>query len=74
MNSIVAAAAALLVFASTGSAQWMKDPSYSFPRTRDGKPNLVDFEYRDGVYVVGKILDRGYLVIGKQKLGFTREE
>ena len=41
---------------------------------KDGKPNLVNFEYRDGVYVVGKILDRGYLVIGKQKLSFTREE
>ena len=41
---------------------------------KDGKPNLVNFDYRDGVYVVDKILDRGYLVIGKQKLGFTREE
>ncbi len=41
---------------------------------KDGKPNLVNFEYKDGVYVVGKILDRGYLVIGKQKLGFVREE
>lgn len=42
--------------------------------TKDGKPNLVNFDYRDGVYVVDKVLDRGYLVIGKQKLGFTREE
>jgi Conjugal transfer protein len=41
---------------------------------KDGKPNLVNFEYRDGEYVVGKILDRGYLTIGKEKLGFTREE
>jgi type IV secretion system protein VirB9 len=41
---------------------------------QDGKPNLVNFEYRNGVYVVGKILDRGYLAIGKQKLSFTREE
>jgi type IV secretion system protein VirB9 len=41
---------------------------------KDGKPNLINFDYRDGVYVVSKILDRGYLVIGKQKLGFTREE
>jgi type IV secretory pathway VirB9-like protein len=41
---------------------------------KDGKPNLVNFDYKDGVYVVGKILDRGYLVVGKQKLGFTREE
>jgi len=41
---------------------------------KDGQPNLVNFEYRDGVYVVQKILDKGYLVIGKQKLSFTREK
>src|SRR5207302_11220228 len=41
---------------------------------KDGKPNLVNFEYKNGVYVVEKILDRGYLAIGKQKLGFTRVE
>lgn len=41
---------------------------------QDGKPNLINFAYRDGIYVAPKILDRGYLVIGKQKLGFTREE
>jgi len=40
----------------------------------DGKPNLINFEYRNGVYVVSKILDRGYLAIGKHKLSFTREE
>jgi len=41
---------------------------------KDGQPNLVNFEYKDGVYVVDKILDRGYLAIGKQKLAFTRED
>lgn len=41
---------------------------------KDGKPNLVNFEYRNGAYVVGKVLARGYLVIGKAKLGFEREE
>ena len=41
---------------------------------KDGKPNLVNFEYRDGVYVVQKTLDRGYLAIGNQKLNFKREE
>jgi hypothetical protein len=41
---------------------------------QDGKPNLIDFEYKNGVYEVHKILDRGYLAIGKQKVGFTREE
>jgi type IV secretory pathway VirB9-like protein len=41
---------------------------------KDGKPNLVNFDYKDGIYVVGKILDEGYLAIGKQKLGFERQE
>jgi type IV secretory pathway VirB9-like protein len=41
---------------------------------KDGKPNLIDFEYADGVYTVRKILDRGYFAIGKEKLNFTREE
>ncbi len=41
---------------------------------KDGKPNLVSFDYKDGVYVVSKILDRGYLAIGKRRLGFEREE
>ena len=41
---------------------------------KDGKPNLVTFEFRDGVYVVNKILDDGYLAIGKRRLDFRREE
>jgi type IV secretory pathway VirB9-like protein len=41
---------------------------------QDGNPNLINFRYENGAYVVDKILTRGYLVIGKQKLGFTREE
>lgn len=40
----------------------------------DGKPNLVNFEYKDGVYVIQKILGRGYLAIGKEKMNFTRED
>jgi type IV secretory pathway VirB9-like protein len=40
----------------------------------DGKPNLVNFDYKNGVYVVQKILDRGYLAIGKEKLNFSRED
>ena len=41
---------------------------------QDGKPNLINFEYRNGVYVAEKILDQGYLVIGKKKLNFEREQ
>jgi Conjugal transfer protein len=41
---------------------------------KDGKPNLVSFDYQDGVYVISKILDSGYLAIGKRRLPFKREE
>jgi type IV secretory pathway VirB9-like protein len=37
---------------------------------KDGAPNLVNFQIENGVFIVPKVLDRGYLVIGKQKLGF----
>ena len=40
----------------------------------DGAPSLVHFDYRDGVYIVGKVLDRGYLAIGRQRLAFSRQE
>jgi type IV secretory pathway VirB9-like protein len=41
---------------------------------KDGSPNLINFHYKEGVYVVDKILDQGYLAIGKQKLGFSRQD
>jgi type IV secretion system protein VirB9 len=41
---------------------------------KDGKPSLVNFEYRNGMYVVEKILDQGYLAIGKKKLDFRRRD
>ena len=40
---------------------------------KDGKPNLVDFQYENTVYIVPKILDSGYLAIGKKKLSFSRQ-
>lgn len=42
---------------------------------KDGKPNLVNFDYdARGVYTVPKILDEGYLAIGRKRLAFKREE
>lgn len=40
---------------------------------KDGKPNLVNFDLLNGVYIVPKIVDSGYLVIGKKRLTFHRE-
>jgi type IV secretion system protein VirB9 len=41
---------------------------------KDGKPNLINFDYRNGTYIVGKVLDSGYLAIGKARMTFTRQE
>lgn len=41
---------------------------------KDGKPNLINFQLENGVYVAPKILDSGYLAIGKKKLTFTRRK
>jgi type IV secretion system protein VirB9 len=40
---------------------------------RDGKPNLISFQLENGVYIVPKIVDSGYLAIGKKKLTFSRQ-
>ena len=44
-----------------------------FYEIKDGKPNLVSFQLENGVYIVPKIVDAGYLAIGKKKLNFTRQ-
>lgn len=39
---------------------------------KDKKPNLVNFDLENGVYVVPKIVDNGYLVVGKKRVTFNR--
>jgi type IV secretory pathway VirB9-like protein len=41
---------------------------------KDRKPSLVEYTFRNGVYVVGKVLDTGYLAIGAKRLPFSRAE
>ena len=40
---------------------------------KDKKPNLINFDLENGVYVVPKIIDNGYLVIGKKRVTFSRK-
>ena len=40
---------------------------------KDGKPNLINFDYENGVYIVPKIIDSGYLVVGKKRATFNRQ-
>ena len=39
---------------------------------KDGKPNLISFQFENGSYIAPKIIDSGYLVVGKKKLPFAR--
>jgi len=41
---------------------------------KDGKPNLINFQFQNGTYVIPKILDSGYLAVGKRKLVFARHQ
>jgi len=38
----------------------------------DGEPSLISFDVHDGLFVVSKVVDRGYLMIGKKRWNFER--
>jgi type IV secretory pathway VirB9-like protein len=46
---------------------------FSVYEMKDGKPNLVSYELREGTYVIPKVMDSGYLELGKKKMEFTRK-
>ena len=39
---------------------------------KDGQPSLVNFQVQQGTYVVPKVLERGYLALGKERLSFQQ--
>ena len=41
---------------------------------RDGKPSLVHFSSSNGTLITPKMIRRGYLIVGKDKLHFTLEK
>jgi type IV secretion system protein VirB9 len=45
---------------------------FSIYEVKDGKPDLITFQLRDGTYVLPTVVDRGYLEIGKHRLEFHR--
>ncbi len=40
---------------------------------KDGKPSLIQYQFKDGRYTIPKILNDGYLRVGKSELKFRRE-
>lgn len=45
---------------------------FAIYEVKDGKPDLINFQLKDGTYVVPKVVDKGYLEIGKHRLEFQR--
>jgi type IV secretion system protein VirB9 len=46
---------------------------FSIYALKDGKPDLITFQLKDGTYVIPTVVDKGYLQIGKHKLEFQRK-
>jgi len=46
---------------------------FSVYELKDGKPDLITFQLKDGTYILPTVVDRGYLEIGKHKLSFERK-
>jgi type IV secretion system protein VirB9 len=46
---------------------------FSIYELKDGKPDLITFQLKDGTYILPTIVDKGYLEIGKHKLCFERK-
>jgi type IV secretion system protein VirB9 len=40
---------------------------------KDGSPALVNFQVESGTYVVPKVLERGYLALGKERFPFAQQ-
>lgn len=46
---------------------------FSVYEMKDGKPNLVTYDLQQGTYIIPKIMDSGYLELGKKRMEFTRK-
>lgn len=46
---------------------------FSIYEMLDGKPNVVTYQLENGTYVIPKVMDSGYLELGKKRMDFTRK-
>jgi type IV secretion system protein VirB9 len=46
---------------------------FSIYEMKDGKPDLITFQLKDGTYIIPTVVDHGYLEIGKHRLEFQRK-
>ena len=46
---------------------------FSVYEMKDGKPNLISYDLREGTYIIPKVMDSGYVELGKKRMEFTRK-
>jgi type IV secretion system protein VirB9 len=46
---------------------------FSVYEMKDGKPDLVIYQLHEGTYIIPKIMDSGYVELGKKKMEFSRK-
>src|SRR6201997_2054851 len=46
---------------------------FSVYEMKDGKPNLVTYDLREGTYIIPKVMDSGYVELGKKHMDFSRK-
>jgi type IV secretion system protein VirB9 len=46
---------------------------FSVYEMKDGKPNLVTYDLREGTYIIPKVMDDGYVELGKKRMSVTRK-
>jgi type IV secretory pathway VirB9-like protein len=59
-----------------GKFTYIKSDATELPalyEMKDGKPAVVNFQVHDGTYVVPKVLDEGYLALGKDHFPFSQQ-
>lgn len=58
-----------------GQFTYIKSDARELPalyELKDGQPSLVNFHVQHGTYVVPKVLERGYLALGKARFSFAQ--
>ena len=46
---------------------------FSVYEMKDGKPNLINYDLREGTYIIPTVMDSGYVELGKKRMEFKRK-
>lgn len=60
-----------------GEFTYIKSDARELPalyEVKDDKPAVVNFQVREGTFVVPKVVERGYLAVGEQRFSFSLQE